>query len=136
VPTHYELYWHPDLETGNFTGQQRISIKVVEATNQIILHSYLLDITSVYVLNREVEKFELEEERQFLIITLTEELAVDASITLGIIFGGQMKDKLVGLYSSTYLNEAGATRYLRYFYVMPKSMQCVLMTRSGFVVLF
>ncbi|XP_033165698.1 glutamyl aminopeptidase [Drosophila mauritiana] len=110
VPTHYELYWHPDLETGNFTGQQRISIKVVEATNQIILHSYLLDITSVYVLNREVEKFELEEERQFLIITLTEELPVDASITLGIIFGGQMKDKLVGLYSSTYLNEAGATR--------------------------
>ncbi|XP_039494016.1 glutamyl aminopeptidase [Drosophila santomea] len=110
VPTHYNLYWHPDLETGNFTGQQTISIKVVEATNQIILHSYLLDITSVYVLNREVEKFELEEDRQFLIITLTEDLPVDATITLGIIFGGQMKDKLVGLYSSTYLNEAGATR--------------------------
>jgi len=50
----------------------------VEATNQIVLHSYLLDITNVYVLNREVDKFELEEERQFLIITLTEELPKDA----------------------------------------------------------
>ncbi|XP_017111880.1 glutamyl aminopeptidase [Drosophila elegans] len=110
VPTHYELYWHPDLETGHFTGQLKIRIKVVEATNQIILHSYLLDITNVYVLNREVEKFELEDERQLLIITLTEELPVDASITLGILFNGQMKDKLVGLYSSTYQSEAGATR--------------------------
>jgi len=110
VPTHYNLYWHPDLETGSFTGQLRITINVVEATNQIVLHSYLLDITNVYVLNREVDKFELEEERQFLIITLTEELPKDARITLGILFGGQMKDKLVGLYSSTYLNEAGDTR--------------------------
>ncbi|XP_016980391.2 glutamyl aminopeptidase [Drosophila rhopaloa] len=110
VPTHYELYWHPDLETGSFTGQLRIRIQVVEETNQIILHSYLLNLTSVYVLNREVETFELEEERQFLIITMTEVLPVDATITLGIIFNGQMKDKLVGLYSSTYQNEAGATR--------------------------
>jgi len=104
------MHWHPDLETGSFTGQLRITINVVEATNQIVLHSYLLDITNVYVLNREVDKFELEEERQFLIITLTEELPKDARITLGILFGGQMKDKLVGLYSSTYLNEAGDTR--------------------------
>ncbi|XP_017084638.2 glutamyl aminopeptidase [Drosophila eugracilis] len=110
VPTHYNLYWHPDLETGSFTGQLRISINVVEATNQIILHSYLLDITNVYVLNWEVDNYVLEEERQFLIITLTEEMPVGASITLGILFGGQMKDKLVGLYSSTYLNEAGAIR--------------------------
>ncbi|XP_052840444.1 glutamyl aminopeptidase [Drosophila gunungcola] len=110
VPSHYELYWHPDLITGNFTGQLKIRIKVVAATNQIILHSYLLDITSVYVLNREVEKFELEDERQLLIITLTEELPVDATITLGILFNGQMKDKLVGLYSSTYQSEAGDKR--------------------------
>lgn len=110
MPTHYEVYWHPDLDTGNFTGQETISITVAEATNQIVLHSYLLEITSVYVLNREVDNFVLDVERQFLIITLTTELAVGASITLGIIFNGQMKDKLFGLYSSTYLNEAGALR--------------------------
>ncbi|KAH8247669.1 hypothetical protein KR038_007750 [Drosophila bunnanda] len=110
VPTHYEVYWHPDLETGNFTGQETIRITVVEPTNQIILHSYLLEITSVYVLNREVESFELKTDLQFLVITLTEELPVDASITLGLIFNGMMKDKLVGLYSSTYQNEAGAQR--------------------------
>ncbi|XP_017144401.1 glutamyl aminopeptidase [Drosophila miranda] len=110
LPKHYELYWHPDLDTGTFTGQEKITIDVVEATNQIILHSYLLDVTNVYVLNREVVEYVLEVERQLLIITLTEDLVVDSSITLGILFNGNMTDKLVGLYSSTYKSEAGDQR--------------------------
>ncbi|XP_043068195.2 glutamyl aminopeptidase [Drosophila bipectinata] len=112
VPTHYDVYWHPDLETGNFTGQEKISIKVVSATSQIILHSHLLEITSVftYTSNLQVESYELEEERQFLIVNLSSELAENATFTLGILFNGQMKDKLVGLYSSTYQNEAGNQR--------------------------
>ncbi|BFF90743.1 glutamyl aminopeptidase [Drosophila madeirensis] len=109
-PVHYELYWHPDLDTGTFTGQERITISVVEATNQIILHAYLLDVTNVYVLNQEVVEWELELERQLLIITLNTELTVGSSITLGVLFNGKMTDKLVGLYSSTYKSEAGDQR--------------------------
>ncbi|XP_032306951.1 glutamyl aminopeptidase [Drosophila ananassae] len=112
VPTHYDVYWHPDLETGNFTGQEKISITVVEATSQIVLHAHLLEITSVftYTNNLQVESYELDEERQFLIVNLSTELAENATFTLGILFNGQMKDKLVGLYSSTYQNEAGNQR--------------------------
>ncbi|KAH8273104.1 hypothetical protein KR018_001060 [Drosophila ironensis] len=112
VPTHYDVYWHPDLDTGNFTGQEKISIQIVEATSQIVLHAYLLEITSVftYTSNLQVESFELEEERQFLIINLSQELEAGATFTLGLIFNGQMTDKLVGLYSSTYQNAAGNQR--------------------------
>ncbi|XP_022221899.2 glutamyl aminopeptidase [Drosophila obscura] len=109
-PVHYELYWHPDLDTGTFTGQEKITISVLEATNQIVLHSYLLDVTNVYVLNHDGVEYELEAERQLLIITLQSELAVGASITLGVLFNGKMTDKLVGLYSSTYKSEAGDQR--------------------------
>ncbi|KAH8382119.1 hypothetical protein KR009_002030 [Drosophila setifemur] len=112
VPTHYEIYWHPDLETGNFTGQEKITVRVVEATNQIVLHTHLLDITSVffYTSSLLVDNFVLDEERQFLIITTTTDLTVGSTFILGLIFNGQMKDKLVGLYSSTYQNEAGNQR--------------------------
>ncbi|XP_023035875.2 uncharacterized protein LOC6650874 [Drosophila willistoni] len=109
-PTHYKLYWHPDIATGNFSGQETISINVLKDTNQIILHSYLLELTSVYVLNHEIDNYVLETERQFLIITMKEELTAGSTITLGLIFNGQMVNKLVGLYSSIYTTEAGDPR--------------------------
>ncbi|KAH8312019.1 hypothetical protein KR044_009051, partial [Drosophila immigrans] len=110
VPTHYTLYLHPELDTGNFSGQELITIKVIESTKQIVLHSHKLTINSVYVLNKEVEKYELDSVREFLIIDLTEELSPDSSITLGILFEGQTQNKLVGLYSSSYQTPAGQER--------------------------
>ncbi|XP_030559529.1 glutamyl aminopeptidase-like [Drosophila novamexicana] len=109
-PQHYDLYLHPDLEAGTFTGQEKIKIKVLEATNQIVLHSHKLNITSVYVENRELESHELDEVREFLIINMQEQLPVDAVITLGIVFEGQSINKLVGLYSSSYTTPAGQLR--------------------------
>lgn len=109
-PTHYELLLHPELDTGNFTGQETITINVIEATKQIILHSHKLTLTSVYVSNLVVESWELDTVREFLIITMTEELTVGAEIKLGIVFEGQTQNKLVGLYSSSYQTPAGQTR--------------------------
>lgn len=113
APTHYTLLLHPNLETGNFTGQEVITIKAIEATKQIILHSQDLTITSVYVLgtgDAVVEQYEFDEVRHFLIIDLTEELAANTVFYLGIIFEGQTQNKLVGLYSSTYQNPEGEIR--------------------------
>ncbi|XP_062127173.1 glutamyl aminopeptidase [Drosophila sulfurigaster albostrigata] len=110
APTHYTLYLHPELDTGNFTGQELITIRVIEATKQIILHSNKLTITNVYVLNREVENYELDTVREFLIIDLAEELTVNAVITLGVLFEGQLLNKLTGLYSSSYQAPSGEQR--------------------------
>lgn len=101
-PTHYNLYLHPDLKTGNFSGQVIISVTVLQETNQIILHANKLDITNVYVIGNEVASYYLDEIREFLVITMTNTLTANANIRLGILFEGQMLNKIVGLYSSTY----------------------------------
>lgn len=115
MPSHYTLLLHPNLETGNFTGQEVITIRTIESTKQIILHSQDLTITSVYVLgagDAVVQQYQFDVERDFLIIDLTEELSVNTVFSLGIIFEGQTKNKLVGLYSSTYQNPEGELRYV------------------------
>lgn len=106
-PSHYDLYLHPDMESGKFTGQEKITVNVLEATNQIILHSHKLQISNVYVLafdgaNLEVDNFYLDEVREFLVITMSQTLVAGTDIQLGIIFAGEMLGKIVGLYSSTY----------------------------------
>lgn len=115
MPSHYTLLLHPNLETGNFTGQEVITIRTIESTKQIILHSQDLTITSVYVLgagDAVVQQYQFDVERDFLIIDLTEELSVNTVFSLGIIFEGQTQNKLVGLYSSTYQNPEGELRYV------------------------
>jgi len=107
VPTHYTLYLHPELDTGNFTGQELISIRVIEPTKKIILHSNKLTINQVWVLGKHVDKYELDPVREFLIVDLTEVLPKNEMITLGVLFGGQTQNKLVGLYSSSYQTPAG-----------------------------
>ncbi|KAH8358636.1 hypothetical protein KR093_001495, partial [Drosophila rubida] len=110
VPTHYQLYFHPEVDTGNFTGEELIWIDVVKATKQIILHSNKLVINSVYVLGKKVKNYKLDTVREFLIIDLTEELLPQTSIRLGVRFEGLTKNKLVGLYSSSYQTPAGQDR--------------------------
>lgn len=43
----YDLYLHPDLATGKFTGNVKISLDITEISSEIIIHSNLLEITSV-----------------------------------------------------------------------------------------
>lgn len=107
---HYTLYLHPELDTGNFTGQELITIKVIEPTNQIILHSHKLTINQAYVIGKQVDKYELDPVREFLIVDLTEKLPANEIITLGVLFEGQTLNKLTGLYSSSYQTPAGQQR--------------------------
>ncbi|XP_030370508.1 glutamyl aminopeptidase [Scaptodrosophila lebanonensis] len=114
-PTHYKIYWNPDLESGKFTGKEDITVDVLESTKQIVLHSNNLVITGVYVQFPSgspaptVADYELDVERDLLIINMVEELPVE-KITLGILFEGEMLNKLTGLYSSIYQTPAGETR--------------------------
>lgn len=110
LPKHYEILLHPELDTGNFTGQEVITIEVIEATKQIILHSHKLSLTSVFISNRNVDSFELDTVREFLIVNVSEELTVGEEIKLNIVFEGEMQNKLVGLYSSSYQTPAGNKR--------------------------
>ncbi|XP_075149946.1 glutamyl aminopeptidase [Haematobia irritans] len=111
-PTYYDLYLHPDVSTGKFSGQEIITIRVLEETQQIILHSHKLKITSVYVASgsAKVDSYDFDVDRDFLVINMSEKLTTNASFRLGIIFEGEMTGKIVGLYSSSYTNPSGQKR--------------------------
>lgn len=115
IPTNYDLYLNPNVETGLFTGHEIINITVLEATDKIVLHSLYLTIDSVQVYQAdgsawfEVESFTFDSVREFLIINLKEQLKVDTFVLLNLEFSGTMANKIVGLYSSSYV-KADETR--------------------------
>ncbi|XP_073818650.1 aminopeptidase A-like [Musca autumnalis] len=113
-PTLYDLYLHPDVKTGKFSGQEVITVTVVEATQQIILHSHKLQISSVYTSsgNVKVASYEFDTERDFLIVNMESQLTAGSSMRLGIIFEGDMLGKIVGLYSSSYSTPNNEKRYI------------------------
>ncbi|XP_059611048.1 uncharacterized protein LOC132257980 [Phlebotomus argentipes] len=109
VPTHYDLFLHPDLDTHKFTGTVTISFKVTEATQYVILNAYKLTIESVAVHSASQEiptSHELSEEFQSLVVSVKSgQLDVttgDSTFTIAITFSGSMEDKNIGLYSSKY----------------------------------
>ncbi|EDV93149.1 GH18428 [Drosophila grimshawi] len=114
TPTNYDLTLHPNIDTGTFSGDVIIYITVNEPTDQIILHSLYLDIKSVVVYETGessviVENFTFDTVREFMIINLNTKLTVGSLVHLYIEFSGNMANKIVGLYSSSYL-KADETR--------------------------
>uniref|UniRef100_A0A0A1WLH6 Aminopeptidase n=1 Tax=Zeugodacus cucurbitae TaxID=28588 RepID=A0A0A1WLH6_ZEUCU len=107
-PINYDLYLHPDIETGNFTGQILIRVNSVTPITEIVLHSSQLVIDHVYLKNTKnptvfVKNYSLDPVREFLVIELSEELPAGLNFDVGILFAGSMAGKIVGLYSSSYL---------------------------------
>uniref|UniRef100_A0A1B0AGQ9 Aminopeptidase n=1 Tax=Glossina pallidipes TaxID=7398 RepID=A0A1B0AGQ9_GLOPL len=116
-PINYDLYLHPDIDTGNFTGQVLIHINCTENTDQIILHALHLNITNVYLSDTAsstiaVKNFYLDSVREFLIIDLNEELPAGRNFKLGIFFEGSMVNKIIGLYRSSYLKADNTRKWM------------------------
>ncbi|KAH8359852.1 hypothetical protein KR093_009103 [Drosophila rubida] len=108
TPTNYDLYLNPDIESGKFNGRVTINITVNEATDQIVLHSLYLDIGTPSVYQSAgaaivVKDHTLNAEREFLIINLSGKLTVGSYVLLTLDFAGDMTNKIVGLYSSSYV---------------------------------
>lgn len=118
VPSNYDLYLHPDVETGVFTGHETINITVLEATDKIVLHALNLSIDSIKVYQAdgstwlEVKSFAFDALREFLIIDLTEQLKVDTFVLLNLEFSGTMGNKIVGLYSSSYVKADDTRKWI------------------------
>ncbi|XP_058986730.1 glutamyl aminopeptidase-like [Musca domestica] len=117
LPINYDLYLHPDVGTGNFSGQVNIRISCVETTNTIILHSLYMTITNVYVTGvgsstNYVKNYSLDSVREFLIIEMAEEIVAPRNFTLGILFEGNMDAKIIGLYSSSYTKPDNTKKWI------------------------
>lgn len=113
MPTLYSLHLYPNLETRLFNGTNRITLNVLRSTQVIVLHSVGLDIESIAFStgSRSIAAtFELVARQEFLRITLAEAIEPSSNNVLTIAFGGDTRHRIVGLYSSSYVNAAGQTR--------------------------
>lgn len=105
-PENYDLYLYPNLENGTFTGKVNISLKLKD-TGVITLHSKNLTITSVKSDQAPVNFYPYVDYELLLIQRDDEKFFTNGTSSLEIEFEGTMKDKLVGLYKSTYKGEKG-----------------------------
>ncbi|KFB46685.1 AGAP003077-PA-like protein [Anopheles sinensis] len=115
IPLHYDLLLHPDMDQGSFTGRTTITILTERTTDQIVLHSYLLDIGRITIkcLNDSTFTYinsAYDEKLNFLKINLNKALPERYISELTIEFSGRLDEQIVGFYSSAYKTEDGTER--------------------------
>ncbi|KAL1704750.1 hypothetical protein EV121DRAFT_205123 [Schizophyllum commune] len=102
-PTHYDLAIQTDLEELTYSGFVRISLDVLEDTNEIVLNAGEgLEISSVYSqsIDASAQAFDAENER--LSLTFPTSLAANSPAVLTIRFHALLTDSLMGYYYSTW----------------------------------
>uniref|UniRef100_A0A182IWK9 Aminopeptidase N-like N-terminal domain-containing protein n=1 Tax=Anopheles atroparvus TaxID=41427 RepID=A0A182IWK9_ANOAO len=116
VPRHYDLLLHPDLESGAFTGRTTITVWAARSTEQIVLHSYQLDIGRITFKCLNDSSFTYinsayDEKLNFLKINLNRALPVNSISELTIEFSGRLDKEIVGFYASSYKTDDGTERH-------------------------
>uniref|UniRef100_A0A182P0J6 Aminopeptidase n=1 Tax=Anopheles epiroticus TaxID=199890 RepID=A0A182P0J6_9DIPT len=121
VPTHYTLRLDTDIhrEIFDYTGNVQIRINVLEATDQIVLHSSRSEITQLQLRNSAglkvaVKNFEFDEDKEFLVVNVGTILQPNAgTYTLEIDFTNSIaRNDQAGFYRSSYDDDEGVRRYL------------------------
>ena len=111
LPLHYDLYLHPDLETGLFSGRVTISISATAPTPHFLVHTKYLDISDTNLRNEQGEpigfKRAFEYERnEFWVVELEQEAGVGV-YSLSLEFRGNLTRDITGFYQSVYTNSQG-----------------------------
>ncbi|XP_063596358.1 aminopeptidase N-like isoform X1 [Penaeus indicus] len=122
-PLHYKVKLQP-LINGNFSilGYVEVEVEVLEATSNVTLH-----IADIVTKNETIKlapsdqvqgpgvgitKHSYDNERQFYIAELGEDLVVGEKYVLSMEFEGYLNDQLHGFYRSTYKAEDGSDRLI------------------------
>jgi len=112
VPKHYALTIEPDLDSATFSGSVVVDVKVVEATDIVVLNAIDLEIDAASVIDADGEQsatWSLDDESQRLTLQLTSGL-VEGAAAVRIAFRGVLNDMLRGFYRSTYTDADGVDR--------------------------
>ncbi|XP_063912999.1 aminopeptidase A-like isoform X2 [Zophobas morio] len=113
APTTYDLYLYPDLQTGLFKGKVSADTDITENTNSVVLHSNQLNINSVHI-GEEEGVFEIDKDYELLSVRKRDgsNFEKDSKVKITVDFDGDMKNRIVGLYTSSYTNPEGQVRYM------------------------
>lgn len=105
IPESYDLYLYPNLATGLFKGTVTVSVKLSEDRNDLKIHNNGLNINSVLI-DGVVCDYETDLKYELLVIRLSDSKKIASGTRLvKIEYSGDMKNRIVGFYSSSYTNE-------------------------------
>ncbi|XP_037084026.1 glutamyl aminopeptidase-like [Pollicipes pollicipes] len=114
---HYDLHLHPDMETGLFSGQVDILIRVTDERDFLVTHAKFLNITKTKLTRGDGTEVTVKrafeyEPNEFWVVQL-EQSVVPANYTLELQFRGNLTRSIVGMYRSVYTNEqTGQKRFI------------------------
>ncbi|XP_032666261.1 glutamyl aminopeptidase isoform X1 [Odontomachus brunneus] len=118
-PVHYDLFLHPNLQQGTFSGNVTILLDVLDRRRTIALHQKGLNIQSANLTTYDREEnFEIElssiskpTKYEIFVISAKDEFS-SGLYNLNLKFDGSLQDKIVGFYSSKYRDPQNKTRLI------------------------
>lgn len=110
IPLHYDLYLHPNLNTGLFTGRVRIDIEALDVAEYFLVHVKNLTVTDTKLMQGDVvipldSAFEYHE-NEFWVVTPSSP-AKAGNYSLHLEFDGSLVIGITGFYKSVYKNKNG-----------------------------
>jgi puromycin-sensitive aminopeptidase len=115
-PIGYRLTLEPDLETFTFKGEETIELEVAEATSSVTLNAIELDIQACRMTSGNGDPI-TPRATTFDETAETATFEFEADIPAGrarleLKFTGELNDRLLGFYRSSYTDVDGSERYL------------------------
>jgi puromycin-sensitive aminopeptidase len=112
IPLRYDLQLEPDLTAARFTGEETITLTILQPTSEIVLNAIELDIASAQIVGASgparQARILLDESLQRCHLAFGAPLQ-PGTWQLAITFCGTLNDKLRGFYRSSYKDEHGTT---------------------------
>lgn len=116
-PVHYDLFLHPNLQEGAFSGKVNILLDVLDTRRTIALHQKGLNIQSANLTtydreeNFEIKISSISKPTKYEIFVISTENEFNPGLyNLNLEFDGSLHDKIVGFYSSKYRDSQNRTR--------------------------
>lgn len=119
IPLFYTVVLDLNLRNGTYIGQTEIFAYVLLETSVITMHSYQLSNLRVNYITLSDDPSQiwtaidvtLDEERQFLIITLDRPLVPSSTFKININYERELDIGMLGFYRGSYTNEIGELKY-------------------------
>jgi puromycin-sensitive aminopeptidase len=116
IPTRYGLTLEPDLDAGTYVGSAEIAVSVTESVTEIVLNAVDLHISEGSISANDGRHIEISKVRMDA-ETERAHMELDAAVDPGewsirLDFRGELNDKLVGFYRSTYEGPGGDTEVI------------------------
>ncbi len=118
-PTHYDLYLHPKMEDGDFSGRVTVHLSTDAEHSHFAVHvAKPLEVTSTSVVEDggdgkavDVAKAFVYQPHEFWVVQLANK-APKGNYRVTMEFRGRLDQSILGFYRSVYTNASGKKRYI------------------------